>query len=97
MPKRRSLERETLDLRRRVLGPDHPDTARSLYNLAGMVLHLGRSTEALSLLRQAADHGLSRPDALDMANDSDFQPLRSDPRFTAPRRLRPCPNFTLTS
>jgi non-specific serine/threonine protein kinase/serine/threonine-protein kinase len=77
------LERETLDLRRRVLGPDHPDTARSLYNLAGMVLHLGRSTEALSLLRQAADHGLSRPDALDMANDSDFQPLRSDPRFTA--------------
>ena len=77
------LQRETLDLRRRVLGPDHPDTARSLYNLAGTVVHLGRNTEALSLLRQAADHGMSRPDALDMANDSDFQPLRSDPRFAA--------------
>jgi hypothetical protein len=30
---REKLEREAIAMRRRILGPDHPDTAISVYNL----------------------------------------------------------------
>ena len=38
-------------------------------------------TEALSLLRQAVDHGLSPSDALGMEKDPDLKSLHGDPRF----------------
>jgi tetratricopeptide (TPR) repeat protein len=52
------LQRETLEIQRRVLGPEHPDTAISTYNLACMSAHRGNRDQALSLLREAVDHGL---------------------------------------
>ena len=77
------LEDETLNIQRRVLGPNHPDTAMSLYNLGGTVLHKGNPARALSLLREAVDHGLAPNIALQIETDPDFEPLHKDPRFLA--------------
>jgi len=49
------LGRETLAIRARVLGPEHPSTMMSLANLATSVLHQGRYTEAEKLLRQVLE------------------------------------------
>ena len=43
------LLRETLDIRRRVLGPDHRDTLMSMNNLANMLFIEGRYREAGAL------------------------------------------------
>jgi len=77
------LQHEALDRQRRVLGPDHPDTAMSTYNLGGIALHRGRRDEALSLLREAVDHGLAPNIALYMEKDPDLQSLHGDARFAA--------------
>jgi tetratricopeptide (TPR) repeat protein len=44
--------RETLDIRRRVLGPEHPDTLRSMHNLGDILYEEGRYAEAEKLLRE---------------------------------------------
>jgi hypothetical protein len=77
------LERETLDIRRRVLGLEHPDTALSMYNLAVLELRMAKRDEALRLLRDAVNHGLSAGNALGIERDPDFQSLHGDPRFDA--------------
>ena len=77
------LHRETLDVQRRVLGPDHPDTADSPYNLGCMMVRKGDLKEALSLLREAVDHGLPAGGDLDIEKDPDLKPLHGDPRFAA--------------
>jgi hypothetical protein len=77
------LQRETLDIQRRVLGPNHPDTAMSTYNLGGIALHKGKRDEALSLLRYSVDHGLAPNIALYMEKDPDLESLHTDPRFAA--------------
>ncbi len=77
------LEHETLSIQRRVLGPDHPDTAMSTYNLGGIALHKGERDAALSLLREAVDHGLAPNIALYMQKDPDLEALHNDPRFAA--------------
>jgi len=43
----------------------------------------GKRDEALSLLRQAVDHGLASNIALYMEKDPDLSALHSDPRFAA--------------
>jgi serine/threonine protein kinase/tetratricopeptide (TPR) repeat protein len=78
-----TLEHQTFDIQRRVLGPNHPDTAMSTYNLGGIALHKGKRDEALSLLREAVDHGLAPNIALNMEKDPDLSALHSDPRFTS--------------
>lgn len=77
------LERETLDIRRRVLGPDHPDTALSMYNLAIVEERVGAREEALRLLHEAINHGLSAGNTLGIEKDPDLKSLRGDPRFAA--------------
>jgi eukaryotic-like serine/threonine-protein kinase len=77
------LQQETLHIQRRVLGPNHPDTAMSTYNLGGTALHSGKPDEALSLLRQAVDHGLAPNIALHIEKDPDLSSLSTDPRFAA--------------
>jgi serine/threonine protein kinase/tetratricopeptide (TPR) repeat protein len=77
------LEREALVIQRRVLGPDHPDAAMSTYNLGGIALHKGEPVEALSLLREAVDHGLAPNIGLLMEKDPDLVSLHGDPRFAA--------------
>jgi len=75
------LERKTVDICRRVLGPDHPQTAASVYNLGVIEANSGNRTEALSLLRQALDHGLFPTGALGMEKDSGLESLQGDPQF----------------
>jgi tetratricopeptide (TPR) repeat protein len=46
---------EALDLRKRLLGDNHPDVATSLNNLAGLYESQGRYTEAEPLYLEALD------------------------------------------
>ncbi|SRR5579862_384735 len=49
----KKLDRETLDIRRRVLGPEHPDTLKSMSHLAGLLTTEGQLPEAERLNREA--------------------------------------------
>ena len=75
--------RQLLELQRRVLGPDQPETADTLYNLASAVAKKGHSSEALSLLRQSVDHGLLARDAEGIGEDPDLKALHGEPGFGA--------------
>ena len=77
------LLRETRDRMRRVYGPESPYTASSTYNLACVAARRHYRDEALSLLREAADHGLAPSEALGMEKDPDLKSLHGDPRFSA--------------
>ncbi len=77
------MEDQTLDIRRRVLGPEHPDTAVSMYSLACIAAREGKRDEALSVMREAVDHGLPPGDDLQIEDDPDMKLLRGDPRFDA--------------
>jgi tetratricopeptide (TPR) repeat protein len=62
-----------LDLRKAELGPDDPDTLRSMYNLANSYDDLGRYAEALklrqeTLARRKAELGPDHPDTLRSMN-----------------------------
>ena len=74
---------ELLDLERRVLGPDRPETAETTYSLAAIKAKQGQTEEALSLLRQAVDHGLLPRRALGIGEDPELKALHGDPRFDA--------------
>jgi eukaryotic-like serine/threonine-protein kinase len=77
------LTREMIDISRRVFGPDNPDMAVSVYNLGCAEAHRGNRSKALSLLRQAVDHGLPPFMAIGMKKDPDLKSLQGDPRFDA--------------
>jgi hypothetical protein len=77
------LLRETLDIRRRVSGPDDPSIGGDLYNLACTMARERHKNEALALLAQAIDHGLLPSAALAMDKDTDLTSLHGDPRFDA--------------
>jgi hypothetical protein len=77
------LFREILDIHRRVLGPEHPDTAASAYNVACTLARKGNRDEALAVLREAVDHGLPPIGDLGIEKDPDFKSLHGDPRFAA--------------
>ena len=47
--------RETLDMKRRVFGPEHPITLEDMTSSGGVVLQEGRYTEAENLEREARD------------------------------------------
>jgi tetratricopeptide (TPR) repeat protein len=73
----RKLHRETLEIRRRVLGQDHPDTLTSMHNLANAYSSQGRHDEAEKLCRETLEIrrrvlGQDHPDTLfsmhDLAN-----------------------------
>jgi serine/threonine protein kinase/tetratricopeptide (TPR) repeat protein len=77
------LQRKLLDLRRRTLGPDHPQTALSLYQLGVLALDSSKREQAVSLLKEAVDHGLSAAKDLAIEKDPDLKALHGDPRFEA--------------
>ena len=89
------LEREELDISRRVLGAEHPQTAASIYHLGVIAANRGNRTEALSLLRQALDHGLLPTGALGMEKDPGLSPSRairtSTPLLFTPSNAPPQP------
>jgi tetratricopeptide (TPR) repeat protein len=58
-----SVFEEVIDARRRVLGPDHPDYAWSLFNYADFLLLVGRNAEAADRARDVlALRGRSLPE-----------------------------------
>jgi len=67
----------------RVLGPDNPSTAETTESIATLKLREGHRDDALRLLREAIDHGLPAWAVKELPKDTDLNPLRSDPRFTA--------------
>jgi serine/threonine protein kinase len=77
------LYRETLAIEIRVRGADHPGTALTKYNLACNLALTGHRDEALQLLRDALDHGLSEANSANMETDTDLNSLHGDPRFAA--------------
>jgi hypothetical protein len=77
------LQRETLDIRRRVLGPVHVDVAGSIYNIGCLMVLQGRPNEAFSSLREAINTGLDVRTLRGIERDSDLKSLHGDPRFAA--------------
>jgi Tetratricopeptide repeat len=77
------LARDSIDISRRVLGPENSSTAVHVYYLACIEARKENRSEALSLLRQALDHGLAISWGLGMDTFPDLTSLHGDPRFIA--------------
>jgi eukaryotic-like serine/threonine-protein kinase len=77
------LGRQIQAIEIRLKGPEHPNTAFATYVLGCVVAPQGRKTEALSLLKEALDHGLDSRTALAIVNEDELKGLHGDPRFTA--------------
>jgi len=75
--------RENLEARRRVLGVGHPDVASSAFDFAEVLALDGKRDEALSQLKFALEHALSREQRERMEKDEDLKSLHGDPRFDA--------------
>jgi Flp pilus assembly protein TadD len=75
------LYRKVVETQTRVLGPNHPITAGSKYNLACNAALQGKRDEAITILEDAVNHGLTPAQFNEIANDSDFQSLHGAPRF----------------
>jgi hypothetical protein len=74
---------EVLAAQRRVLPPDHPRTALTLYNLACLTALQSRRADALNYLRESLDHGMPGRIARSIGDDPDLASLRGDPEFDA--------------
>jgi non-specific serine/threonine protein kinase/serine/threonine-protein kinase len=75
-----ALNRQVLEIRRRLYGPNAPVTESSVYNLACLAALTGRKDEALSLLREAVEHGYPA-DPAEVESDDDLKSVNDDPRF----------------
>jgi serine/threonine protein kinase len=82
-PQAETLCHELRDARAHVLGPDAPLTAVATYDLGALAALQARPAQALALLREAVDHGLSPHFALAMEEDDDLKSLHGDRRFIA--------------
>jgi non-specific serine/threonine protein kinase/serine/threonine-protein kinase len=69
------------DTRLRLLGPENPDTAEATYVLASIRARSGKPDQAVVLLHEAVEHGLSPDRCLGIESDTDFKALQGDPRF----------------
>jgi hypothetical protein len=78
-----TFARQALDGQRRTLGPGNPDTALSLYTLAGIEARSRNREEALRLVSEAIAQGAPAPDDLGLAGDPDLKSLHGDPQFRA--------------
>jgi hypothetical protein len=47
--------RQVLDIRQRVLGPEHPSTLETRHEIAGMMVEQGRAADAEAEYRQVLD------------------------------------------
>jgi tetratricopeptide (TPR) repeat protein len=78
-----ALFTQTLEVHKRVLGPENPDTAGIIYNLGCLAARRGNKDQAIALLRQSVDHGLYPSADLGIGKDADLASLQGDPRFAA--------------
>ncbi|RMZ88350.1 hypothetical protein DV736_g4421, partial [Chaetothyriales sp. CBS 134916] len=51
----RQIHQQTLDLKKKILGDEHPDTVSSMSNLANVLQHLGKYKEAEQIHQQTFD------------------------------------------
>jgi len=82
-PEAEALTEEIQTIDQRVSGPDNPTTAIATYDLACLAALQGNRDRALSLLREALDHGLSPRLAAGIEKDDDLKSLGGEPRFVA--------------
>jgi len=82
-PEAEKLLRNVRETQQRILGSDNADVAGTTYNLACIEAHMGHSSDALALLREAVDHGLLPMTDLGIQTDSDLKSLHGDQRFDA--------------
>jgi hypothetical protein len=74
---------QTLELEKRVLGPEDPLTALPLFNLGDLEARRGNRAQAITLLSQSVDHGLPPYADLAIEKVTDLTSLHGDPRFAA--------------
>jgi hypothetical protein len=72
--------RETLALRQRTVGENHPHTAYAIYILSTVAARHVRRDEALRMFRDAVDHGFRQSEEI---IDQYWKSFRGDPRFEA--------------
>jgi len=87
----RDLEQQSLDIRRRVLGPEHADTLNSMSDLADALNHDGHYAEAVKLNRETLEirrHvlGPEHPDTLNSMNNLG-DALWADGRYAEAEKL----------
>jgi eukaryotic-like serine/threonine-protein kinase len=85
---------QTRDAQIRLLGRGHAQTVFTTYTLARINARRGRADQALSLLHDAVDHGLSASYLRKLAQEPNLRPLHDDPRFyslvlSLPRSIDP--------
>jgi non-specific serine/threonine protein kinase/serine/threonine-protein kinase len=73
--------REAIEESVHLLGPESPEAAEAMYDLASIEAHTGRPDAALSHLKHAVEHGLDTGTLLKMATDPDLKSLHGDSRF----------------
>jgi hypothetical protein len=76
-----ALYGQVLEISRRVLGPDHPTTLRTIYHLACSAALRGDRDATFGYLREAIDRGYATRRQLE--KDDDLASLRHDPEFRA--------------
>src|SRR5216683_5530422 len=69
----KDLEQQSLDIRRRVLGPENPDTLASMDDLGGALKESGQFVEAAKMFREEIDirHHVLGPENPDTLNSMD--------------------------
>jgi tetratricopeptide (TPR) repeat protein len=72
---------QVLELQHRLLGPNQPEAAETVYFLAAIAAKRGQVDQAISLLNQAVDHGLLALTCEQIGQDPLFNSLHGDPRF----------------
>jgi serine/threonine protein kinase/tetratricopeptide (TPR) repeat protein len=90
-PQAQSLLTRAVDIRRRVLGPQNPDTLTSMSRLGGILMLQGRYAEAEKLQRETLDSqrrvlGMKHPDTLKSMNYLAVV-LREDGRYVEAEKL----------
>jgi eukaryotic-like serine/threonine-protein kinase len=73
----------TREQQMRVLGEDHAQTARTTYVLARINARKGRVDMAISLLKEAVEHGLTPGYLQRVEHEASFLPLKNVPGFQA--------------
>lgn len=80
-PEASNLLLETYNTRRRVLGRDHQGSAESAYSLAELYALEGRRDEAIAMLGESIDDGLTPSTKQELSTDPELKSLHGDPRF----------------
>ena len=74
--------RQAYDIQVKAFGKDNPVTADVLYHRAAIAAVEMHKDEAVSLLREALNHGMARSEMVGVQKDPEFQSLHGEAGFT---------------